>query len=220
MQLQTLLSFGVLAAGACDCGAVAGRQPASAPGAAAAVSPRQSTRCVVPANGDGSDDGPAIIQAFQDCASDAVIEFSNTTYNVGTVMNTTGLSNVEIDIQGTLLVSKPPLPIPGRKRRPFFSESRRDLRPTVRTQWSTDTDYWLANSLPIGYQNQTSAWFLGGNNITVRGSGYGTLDGNGQVWYDLVQGESNYPSKDSPLFPFFLSLSPCLSLHLYIHTYI
>jgi hypothetical protein len=60
-------------------------------------------------------------------------------------------------------------------------------------QWSKDTDYWLKNSIPLDYQNQTSAWFLGGEKLVVNGFGHGTLDGNGQVWYDLVKGESNYP---------------------------
>jgi hypothetical protein len=27
------------------------------------------------------------------------------------------------------------------------------------------------------------------------GNGTGTLDGNGQVWYDLVKGASNYPNR-------------------------
>ncbi|KAF4843177.1 Alpha-L-rhamnosidase rgxB [Colletotrichum siamense] len=60
--------------------------------------------------------------------------------------------------------------------------------------WSKNTTYWLENSLPIGYQNQTTAWVLGGKHIDVNGFGYGTFDGNGQTWYDLVKGESNYPS--------------------------
>ncbi|KAG9076908.1 hypothetical protein FS749_011239, partial [Ceratobasidium sp. UAMH 11750] len=33
--------------------------------------------------------------------------------------------------------------------------------------WGTNISYWLNNSLPIGYQNQSSAWFLGGTNLTV-----------------------------------------------------
>ncbi len=49
--------------------------------------------------------------------------------------------------------------------------------------------------MPIGYQNQSTAWFLGGTNIKFDGFGKGTLDGNGQVWYDLVNGQSNYPHR-------------------------
>lgn len=61
--------------------------------------------------------------------------------------------------------------------------------------WSTNTTYWLANSMLFGYQNQSSAWWLGGDNIHVRGFGYGTLDGNGQTWYDFAKGVSNYPRR-------------------------
>lgn len=54
-----------------------------------------------------------------------------------------------------------------------------DVRGTL--LWSKDIDYWLNHSLPVGYQNQSSAWFFGGNNVHLYGNGYGTLDGNGQV---------------------------------------
>ncbi|KUJ21632.1 glycoside hydrolase family 28 protein [Mollisia scopiformis] len=65
--------------------------------------------------------------------------------------------------------------------------------------WGTNITYWLANSLPLGYQNQSSAWFLGGTNLTFRGHGHGTLDGNGQTWYDFVNGVSNYPGRPHAL---------------------
>ncbi|KAJ3962639.1 hypothetical protein N0V92_000624 [Colletotrichum tropicale] len=123
----------------------------------------KSTQCVVPANGDGSDDTPAILAAFDKCKTDGHIVFENVTYHIGQVMKTTDLNNVKIDIRGTLL-------------------------------WSKNTTYWLENSLPIGYQNQTTAWVLGGKHLDVNGFGYGTFNGNGQTWYDLVKGESNYPS--------------------------
>ncbi|KZV96901.1 glycoside hydrolase family 28 protein [Exidia glandulosa HHB12029] len=61
--------------------------------------------------------------------------------------------------------------------------------------WGTNITYWLDNSLDIGYQNQSSAWFFGGENVVFRGHGHGTLDGNGQVWYDFVNGQSNYPRR-------------------------
>jgi len=65
--------------------------------------------------------------------------------------------------------------------------------------WGTNISYWLANSLPVGYQNQSSAWFLGGNNITFRGFNQGTFDGNGQVWYDFVKGASNLAGRPHAL---------------------
>ena len=69
-------------------------------------SPRAANpTCEVPANEDGSDDTPAILSAFEECGNGGNIIFLDTTYNVGTIMNTTGLSDVTIDIYGTLLVS-------------------------------------------------------------------------------------------------------------------
>ncbi|KAL3303923.1 glycoside hydrolase family 28 protein [Colletotrichum asianum] len=60
--------------------------------------------------------------------------------------------------------------------------------------WSNDTDYWLSHPQPTGFQNGSAAWFLGGKNVTVDGFGYGTLDGNGQVWQ-----VSNYPDRPHAL---------------------
>ncbi|KAI0028403.1 pectin lyase-like protein [Vararia minispora EC-137] len=57
--------------------------------------------------------------------------------------------------------------------------------------WGTDTDYWIKNSLPLGYQNQTLAWDFGGDDVSWYGHGYGTFDMNGQIWYDLANGTSN-----------------------------
>ncbi|EKG15865.1 Glycoside hydrolase family 28 [Macrophomina phaseolina MS6] len=120
--------------------------------------------CVVPANEDGSDDTPAILEAFHTCRSHGRIVFQNTTYHINQIMKTVGLVETDIHIYGTLL-------------------------------WSTNTSYWLNNNQWTGFQNGSAAWFLGGTNVTVDGFGYGTLDGNGQVWYDLVNGESNYPRR-------------------------
>ncbi|KAJ5710451.1 hypothetical protein N7488_004607 [Penicillium malachiteum] len=48
--------------------------------------------------------------------------------------------------------------------------------------WSENITYWLDHSMPVGYQNQSTVWFIGGDNVKFDGRGYGTLDGNGQVW--------------------------------------
>jgi hypothetical protein len=48
--------------------------------------------------------------------------------------------------------------------------------------------------MPISYQNQSTVWYLGGENITFNGFGTGTFNGNGQTWYDFTKGRSNYPS--------------------------
>lgn len=123
-----------------------------------------TSTCVVQPDSHGGDDAPAIIEAFQRCGKNGNITFLNTTYHVESVMNTSGLENCNIDLQGTLL-------------------------------WGTNITYWLNNSLPVGYQNQSSAWILGGTNVHFDGHGYGTLDGNGQIWYDLAGNISNYPRR-------------------------
>lgn len=119
-----------------------------------ATSSGQDTVCnvctVVPPT-NGADASPTIVAAFDRCRRDSKIVFVNATYNIESVMNITGLSNVEIDLHGTLV-------------------------------WSTNISYWLEHSLPVGYQNQSSAFILGGDNVYVHGNGHGTLDGNGQVW--------------------------------------
>lgn len=113
--------------------------------------PKRSKICVVNAHHDpAKDDAPAILGAFAECRSDGHIIFDDTTYHIRTVMNTTGLRDVSIELRGTL-------------------------------KWSDDIFYWLNNSIPIGFQNQTSAWHLGGERIHFFGRGSGTLDGNGQV---------------------------------------
>jgi len=50
-------------------------------------------------------------------------------------------------------------------------------------QFTNDTDYWQAHSFKQIYQNATTFFQLGGEDVNVYGGG--TLDGNGQVWYDL-----------------------------------
>jgi hypothetical protein len=131
------------------------------------VLPPSSTRtniCHVPAAANGADSAPAIEAAFKQCGRNGKVVFDNTTYSINSVMSITGLSNVEVDVRGTLL-------------------------------WSTNIDYWLKNSLPVGYQNQSSAFFFGGDQVWLHGHGYGTFDGNGQAWYDFTNGQSNYPRR-------------------------
>ncbi|KAJ5952962.1 Glucose/ribitol dehydrogenase [Penicillium vulpinum] len=49
--------------------------------------------------------------------------------------------------------------------------------------FSDDTDYWQKNAFSHVYQNATTFFQIGGEDVNVYGTG--TLDGNGQVWYDL-----------------------------------
>jgi hypothetical protein len=64
-----------------------------------------------------------------------------------------------------------------------------------RLLWSPDIPYWLSVSMPIGFQNQSTVWYFGGDRVHWDGHGTGTLDGNGQVWYDWAKGEGNLPHR-------------------------
>jgi galacturan 1,4-alpha-galacturonidase len=56
-----------------------------------------------------------------------------------------------------------------------------DIQGTL--QFTNDTDYWQKNSFKHTFQNSSTFFQLGGEDVNVYGGG--TLDGNGQVWYDL-----------------------------------
>jgi galacturan 1,4-alpha-galacturonidase len=123
----------------------------------------KSKTCEVKSGNSDYDDTKAVLSAFADCKENGHIIFKNTTYYIKQVMNTTGLRNVDIELLGTL-------------------------------EWpanSSDISYWRNHSLPIGFQNQTAAWFLGGDNVRFYGHGYGTLFGNGDEWYIYNNGTSN-----------------------------
>ncbi|KIP03359.1 glycoside hydrolase family 28 protein [Phlebiopsis gigantea 11061_1 CR5-6] len=56
-------------------------------------------------------------------------------------------------------------------------------------QYTPDIAKWSPQSYYLTYQNSTTFWFLSGNNIHIYGGG--TIDGNGQVWYDALASSNN-----------------------------
>lgn len=56
-------------------------------------------------------------------------------------------------------------------------------------QYTPNIAYWSPNSLYMTYQNATTFWFLSGNYIHLYGGG--TIDGNGQVWWDTYNVSQN-----------------------------
>ncbi len=62
--------------------------------------------CIVKPACDGSDDAPAVIEAFEKCGKNGKVVFLNETYSIQSIMNTTGLENCEVDLRGTMLVSR------------------------------------------------------------------------------------------------------------------
>ncbi|KIM82178.1 glycoside hydrolase family 28 protein [Piloderma croceum F 1598] len=55
--------------------------------------------------------------------------------------------------------------------------------------FTDDTTYWQQNSFKFTYQNATTFWLLGGKNISLYGGG--TIQGNGQAWYNLYSTNSS-----------------------------
>ncbi|RDL33266.1 Exopolygalacturonase [Venustampulla echinocandica] len=63
----------------------------------------------------------------------------------------------------------------------FLNHIDIDIQSSI--EFSKDTTYWQANSFRFGFQNVTSFFKLGGHDVNIYGGG--TVNGNGQVWYDL-----------------------------------
>ena len=51
-------------------------------------------------------------------------------------------------------------------------------------QFVPNIPYWSGNGFFIPFQNQTTFWLLGGENIRLDGGG--TIDGQGQDWWDAL----------------------------------
>jgi len=111
--------------------------------------------------GGQPDDTPVILDAFKRCGKDGSIVFTEGTYNIRQVMNTSGLSNVDISIYGKFVWS------------------------------GDNIAYWLRSSFGVTYAGRSTAWLLSGTNISMRGHGKALFDGNGKIWIDQNQGKSN-----------------------------
>ena len=56
-------------------------------------------------------------------------------------------------------------------------------------QYTPDIAYWSPNSYFLTYQNATTYWLFGGTNIRLYGGG--TIDANGQIWYNMYAADPN-----------------------------
>ena len=70
------------------------------------ASPTQGRKtCTIKASGTNqTDDAPAIRAAFKECGRHGKIVFEPTTYHVNSVLNIVDLEDVDVDVQGQLLV--------------------------------------------------------------------------------------------------------------------
>ncbi|KAI9172674.1 LOW QUALITY PROTEIN: exo-rhamnogalacturonase B [Paramyrothecium foliicola] len=66
---------------------------------------KRKTCVVKPSGTNTTDDAPAILRAFKKCGRKGRVVFKPTTYYVNSVLNITGLNDVEIDLYGRLLWS-------------------------------------------------------------------------------------------------------------------
>jgi len=60
--------------------------------------------CTVQPSSTGGDDAPAIVAAFHRYGQNGKVIFTNHTYHVKSMMNTTYLANYDVELHGTLLV--------------------------------------------------------------------------------------------------------------------
>ncbi|KAF2469138.1 pectin lyase-like protein [Lindgomyces ingoldianus] len=142
------------------------------PGKAFPSSPPRTKTCVVKSHRDGTDDSQNILNAIKDCNNGGHVVFSHgEKYIIGTALDLTFLKNIDL---GTSLhfVHIPPI---------YELNIPADIQGTI--QFTNDTAYWQAHAFRQVFQNATTFFQLGGSDVNVYGGG--TLDGNGQAWYDL-----------------------------------
>ncbi len=111
--------------------------------------------------GAADDDTPEILDAFKKCGHDGSIVFTEGTFNLRQVMNTTDLRNCDISIYGKFVWS------------------------------ADNIQYWLSHSFSVTYAGRSTAWLFGGVNVSMRGYGKALFDGNGQTWIDQNRGAGN-----------------------------
>ncbi|OCL05527.1 glycoside hydrolase family 28 protein [Glonium stellatum] len=116
-------------------------------------SPPRTKYCYVKGHGNGQDDSDYILQALHECNNGGHVVFS----------------------QGTQYIIGTALDMT------FLKHIDLDIQGYI--QFTNDTDYWQANSFKQIFQNATTFFQLGGEDVNVYGGG--TIDGNGQIWYDL-----------------------------------
>ncbi|KAH8197763.1 hypothetical protein TruAng_008052 [Truncatella angustata] len=73
-----------------------------------------------------------------------------------------------------------------------FEECNKSGRTII---FSKDTTYYVNQVMNTTSLNNVTIDIYGGNNLKVNGHGTGTINGNGQTWYNLVKGISNYPNR-------------------------
>ncbi|KAF2151660.1 glycoside hydrolase family 28 protein [Myriangium duriaei CBS 260.36] len=116
--------------------------------------PSRHKTCVVPSHNDGvTDDSPAILKTLHDCNEGGHVVFPK---------GNNYLIGTALDLT-------------------FLCHIDIDIQGNI--LFTNDTDYWQKNGFFQVFQNVTTFFQLGGEDVNIYGGG--TIDGNGQVWYDL-----------------------------------
>ncbi|KAK3327514.1 polygalacturonase-like protein [Cercophora scortea] len=124
-------------------------------------SARESTEVSARSAAAAVDDTPQILDAFKQCGTDGTVIFSEGTFNIRQVMNTTALRNCSIEIHGTFVWP------------------------------ADNIQYWLSHSYSVTYAGRSTAWLFGGRDVSMRGFGKALFNGNGQVWIDQNKNAGN-----------------------------
>ncbi|KAL4959390.1 Exopolygalacturonase X-2 [Aspergillus stella-maris] len=59
-----------------------------------------------------------------------------------------------------------------------------DIALTGKVEFCTDIDFWQPNTFKFHFQDASSWWVWGGEDVHLYGAGTGEINGNGQAWYD------------------------------------
>lgn len=59
-----------------------------------------------------------------------------------------------------------------------------DIALTGTVRFCDDIDYWLPRTFKYQFQDSSAWWVFGGEDVHIYGAGAGTIDGQGQAWYD------------------------------------
>lgn len=59
-----------------------------------------------------------------------------------------------------------------------------DVAITGTINFAPDIDYWSEHSFKYQFQNSSSMWRWGGRDVNIFGGGVGTINGNGQSWWE------------------------------------
>ncbi|KAF9256201.1 putative endopolygalacturonase [Marasmius fiardii PR-910] len=121
----------------------------------------QAAECVVEGNNDGTDDSQHILQAFESCKENGVIQFQQRNYSAYTPISLTDLKNVTIHLEGNLNLPN------------NISQVQQAINVTQNQRGTSGTIPWF---------------YFSGEDVSLIGSDnseWGRFNGFGQQWWDI-----------------------------------